>query len=286
MAQHTYRDRNKDEELHHSAGERESPSAAIVFEAIRHEGEGELNRPSAQLAWSGLAAGLAMGFSFLTEGLLAHYLPDAQWSTIISKFGYSIGFLIVVLGRQQLFTETPVIAVLPVLNARRLHYLMQMLRLWGVVLVTNMVGTFIFAWVLFSTDLMGAAEHIKFKELSEKPFADSFGTTLLGAIFAGWLIALMVWLLPFAETARVMVIVVLTYIIGLAGFPHIVAGAVEAYYGVMAGVAGWSEALLRFFLPALLGNVLGGVVLVAALNYGQVAAPRRKREAKELTNGD
>lgn len=187
------------------------------------------------------------------------------------------------LGRQRLFTEAPVVAVLPVLNARKLSYFLQMLRLWGIVLATNILGTFIFAWVIASSDLFSASEHAKFAELSTGAFNESFGTTLLGAVFAGWLIALMVWLLPFAETARVLVIILLTYIIGLAGFPHVIAGAVDAFYGVLTGVGSWWDFLILFFIPTVVGNTLGGVILVAVLNYGQVAPPARDGNADKMS---
>lgn len=264
-------DNNVEEQVHAAAEARQSPSAKIVFETIRHEGEEELQRHSMQLAWSGLAAGLAMGFSFLSKGLLAYHLPDTGWAHIIATFGYSLGFLIVVLGRQQLYTENPLVAVLPVLYSRKLGVLMNMLRLWGVVLVTNIIGTFIFAWVIASSDLLTLSEHEKFKKLSGELYVDDFNTSFLGAIFSGWLIALMVWLLPFAETARVVIIILLSYIIGLAGFPHVIAGAVEGFYGVFMDAATWGDFLLKFFVPALLGNTIGGMILVAALSYGQVA---------------
>lgn len=277
------RTRRHERELHESAERRESPSAAVVFEAIRHEGEDELRRHGTQLAWSALAAGLAMGFSFLAEGLLVQKLPETSWSDIISAFGYSLGFLIVVLGRQQLFTETPVIAVLPVLNARRLDYFLRMLRLWSIVLLANVAGTLAFAWVVSSVDFFQPALKDVLRELATEQLHGNFTTTMVGAIFAGWLIALMVWLLPFAETARFFVIIIVTWIIGLAGFPHVIAGSVEAFYGVLTDVAGWRAFLVQFFLPALIGNTIGGVVLVAALNYGQVAPPpsEQGRSGKE-----
>src|SRR3954447_1483121 len=97
------------------AEERTSPSAHIVYEAIRKEGRHELERKSSSLAWSGLAAGMSMGFSFLTEALLRDHLPDAVWAPLVIKLGYSIGFLIVILGRQQLFTQHTLTVILPLL---------------------------------------------------------------------------------------------------------------------------------------------------------------------------
>src|SRR5579883_1381967 len=84
--------------------ERAAIGAHIIHEAVRREGDDELKRSSQALAWSGFAAGLSMGFSLIAEALLAGHLPDALWKPLISKLGYSAGFLIVILGRQQLFT--------------------------------------------------------------------------------------------------------------------------------------------------------------------------------------
>src|SRR4051794_33842189 len=95
----------------HEVNERSSPAGTVVYGAIRQEGEQELERTTASLAWSGLAAGLSMGFSFATEAMLRAALPDTAWRPLIAKLGYSIGFLIVVLGRQQLFTENTLTVV-------------------------------------------------------------------------------------------------------------------------------------------------------------------------------
>lgn len=95
--------------------ERVALGANVVYETVRREGDEEMLRTSSALAWSGLAAGLSMGFSFVAEALLASYLPDRPWRPLISKLGYSVGFLIVVLGRQQLFTENTLTVILPLL---------------------------------------------------------------------------------------------------------------------------------------------------------------------------
>ena len=88
------------------AQELKSPSAHIVFETIRKEGEDELDRRPRELAFSALACGLSMGFSLLAQSLIAAHLPEASWAKLVGAFGYTFGFIIVVLGRQQLFTET------------------------------------------------------------------------------------------------------------------------------------------------------------------------------------
>ncbi|HEY3838032.1 MAG TPA: formate/nitrite transporter family protein, partial [Bryobacteraceae bacterium] len=102
------------------AESRTSVSAAVIHEAIRKDGDEELQRPMSALAWSGLAAGMSMGFSFLAEGLFRSHLPDAPWRPLLVNLGYPVGFLIVVIGRQQLFTENTLTAIIPLLARRNL----------------------------------------------------------------------------------------------------------------------------------------------------------------------
>ena len=259
--------------------ERVAPRAAVVYETIRREGEDELTRPMAALAWSGIAAGLSMGFSMVAEGLLRSHLPDAEWRPLVVKLGYSVGFLIVVLGRQQLFTENTLTAILPLLARKNLSTLMRVARLWAVVLATNLIGALVFAWVVGNTSVFGADVHRAFTDIGRDAISVGAGNAVLRGIFAGWLIALMVWLMPTAEGARVQIIIIITYVVGLAGFTHIIAGSIEVLYMVTTGAADWGTAIGGYILPTLLGNILGGVSLVAVLNYAQViAASSRARK--------
>lgn len=254
------------------AERRTAPRAAVVYEAIRLEAEDELSRPGSALFFSGLAAGLSMGFSMMVEGLLQSRLPDTAWRPLVSKFGYTIGFLIVVLARQQLFTENTLTPIIQLLRRPSLAVLLGVARLWCVVLTANLLGALIFAWVAGATDLFDVGTHRAFVELGRHTMANDFGTTLISGIFAGWLIALMVWLLPFADTARVSVIILITYVVGIGGFSHSIAGSIEALYLVTTGAATIGEFTTRFFLPTLLGNIVGGVALVAVINHAQVVA--------------
>src|SRR3954447_8156957 len=133
-------DQEKEDQHDQEAEERSSPSGKVVYKAILKEGEEELARPSSALFWSGLAAGLSMGFSMIAEGLLHAHLPDSPWRPLVAKFGYSVGFLIVILGRQQLFTENTLTPILPLLLRKDVKTLLQVARLWTVVLVTNLMG--------------------------------------------------------------------------------------------------------------------------------------------------
>lgn len=253
------------------AHRRSTPSVAVVYEAIRQEAETELNRPNAALFWSGLAAGLSIGFSFIAQALLQTSLPDTSWQPLISKLGYSVGFVIVILGRQQLFTENTLTPVLQVLQKKTLTSLKDTLRLWGVVLSANMIGTFAFAFTLATTAVVDSSNQEAFKSIALHAVHGDYWNTLLRAVFAGWLIALMVWLLPVAESSRLVVIVIITYLVSIAGFPHIIAGSSEVFYGLMTGIISPSMAVGEFFIPTLIGNTIGGVSLVAAINYAQLA---------------
>ncbi len=276
---HSSRNDNEEKENNHDlkpaqmrdARRREAPSAGVVFEAIRREAESELARPLSGLAWSALAAGLSMGFSFIAQALLYTYTPEVAWRSIVASFGYSIGFMMVILGRQQLFTENTLTPVLEVLRTRRAATVVRTGKLWLVVLVANMLGTAIFAASVAYFDVLDPKMNEALATIAAREYEVSFGTMFVRAIFAGWLIALMLWLMPFAETARVAVIIIVTYVIGLAHFPHIIAGSVAGLYPVFTGVHGPGEFLVAFFIPTLLGNVVGGVALVAAVNYAQVA---------------
>lgn len=252
--------------------ERAAIGAHIVHEAIRREGEDELRRSSAALAWSGFAAGLSMGFSLLAEALLAAHLPNTEWSPLISKLGYSAGFLIVILGRQQLFTETTLTAILPLLVHRTGRVALNVLRLWGVVLASNIAGTFLFSLCIARVALFDPHVQQTLLEVSRQHLDAGFGLVLVRSIFAGWLIALVVWLLPGAESARVSVIIILTWLIGVGGFNHIVAGSNKMFFLVASGAESWGWYLGHFFAPVLLGNVIGGVSLVASLSHAQVVS--------------
>jgi formate/nitrite transporter FocA (FNT family) len=246
--------------------------AKTAYEVIKQEGEKELSRSTGALFWSGLAAGLSMGFSFLGEAFLRSHLPDAPWRPLVAKLGYSFGFVIVILGSQQLFTENTLTPIVPFLAHKSRTVLRNVGRLWGAVLVANLVGALLFALALGRLAVVEPQTQRALSDLAEEAMRYDVWTTMLHAVFAGWLIALMVWMLPAAETAKVAVIVLMTWIIGVGGFAHVIAGASEVFYAAVRGEASWGQALGGFILPTLIGNVLGGVTLVAALNHAQATS--------------
>lgn len=264
------------------AEDRTSVKATIVHETIRYDGEEELNRPLAALAWSGLAAGLSMGFSLVAMALFRAYLPDTPWRPLIARLGYPLGFLIVITGRQQLFTENTLTAIIPLLANRNLSTLWRVARLWAVVLGANLAGAFLFAWVVATTPMFhNEVRHAMF-ELAKEAADVTFGVAILRGIFAGWLIAMVVWMLAAIDSGRLAVIIIITYIVGLASLTHIIAGSVEVLFLVMVGERSLWSIATGYMLPTLIGNCIGGVSLTAALNHAQAVAGRGKRSSPGL----
>ena len=266
-------------ERHHSGSGPTPPEARVIHELIREEGEKTLERSVRAMAWSALGAGLSMGFSFFTMAIIRSALPEgAPWTKLIASFGYTIGFIIVILGRQQLYTESTLSSILPLLTRKDFKTLWQVARLWTVVLAFNIVGTFIFAWLVSHSALFDAEVNKALRTVAEEAMKDSFVPTMVKAILAGWLIALIVWLIPGAGQSRLLLILIITYVVAAAHFSHIIAGSVEAAFSVFVGHISLGEYFTRFMVPTLIGNTIGGVSLVAILNH----APVRE----ELPGGD
>jgi formate/nitrite transporter FocA (FNT family) len=269
MAQHSPAEQAESEH-------RRSPSSKTVYHTVLGEGHEELERPNTALFYSGLAAGLAMGLSLIMEALLREHLPQTPWAPLITKVGYSVGFVVVILGRQQLFTENTLTPMLPLLAHRRLKELLNVLRLWSIILAANLLGTFVIAWALVAVPIIPEETREAILAVAQDSIGRPFPAMFCSAMVAGWLIALIVWLLPYAESSHFWVIMLLTYLIGLGHFPHIIAGAVNVFTLALTHRATWAEIATSFLLPTLLGNIIGGVLLVACLNHAQVHSGKGK----------
>lgn len=242
-----------------------------VYELVRQEGEDELSRPISSLWWSGLAAGLSIGFSVFAQAAIRANLPETDWRPLVDSWGYAVGFLIVILGRQQLFTEITLTATLPVLARPTWRGHLAIARLWIVVFAANMVGTTVFGAAI-AFDILDLPEISEAAiAISQEAMEPDFVHTLLRGIAAGWLMATVVWLLPSAGHSGFLVIALLTYLIALFHLSHVVAGSVEAMTLVISGRLPFVDAVTGFYVPALIGNVLGGSTLFALISYGQVA---------------
>ncbi len=214
-------------------------------------------------------------------GVLRSHLPETDWAKIVGSMGYAVGFLVVVLGRQQLFTENTITPILPLLHDRSVKTALRVVRLWMIVLSGNILGTLAIATVLAYSGAFEPPVLRAFAEISHDAIAHGFWATFVKAVFAGWMIALMVWFLPATASAAPFVILLMTWLVALCSLAHIVAGSVEAFYLVVTGAASLHDYAVKFFLPTLLGNTFGGVALVAVLNYGQVAPEVEETKAVE-----
>ena len=253
-----------------SAKERRRLRAAVVYEIIRLEGEAELVRKFGALWWSALAAGISIGFSVLSQALLEARLHGLPGASVIPDLGYCVGFLIVILARQQLFTENTLTAVLPIMVHKNWNGILDVLRLWGIVLAGNLVGCFFFAAFLAYSGAFGQETQSAITEIGRHLMANTPTEMFVKGVMAGWLIAALVWMLPSAESTEIFIITLITYIIALGDFTHIVAGSVEAIYMSLIGEVGFWSMAGGFFIPTLLGNVAGGTVLFAVISYAQV----------------
>ena len=260
-----------DEKQQKQAGDRAPPGAIVIHEIVREQGIDELNRSAGSLAWSGTAAGLSIGFSFVAQATLQSRLPDTPWRPLVASFGYSLGFLIVILGRQQLFTETTLTALIPALTQRDLKTFARTMRVWAIVLFFNLAATLVWGFVLSRPSVMPAETTTAMVAISAKVLGPHFWHTVLMAGAAGWIIGLMVWLLPAANASQPMIIILLTYTISFCEFPHIIAGSVEASFAAFSGHASVTDYVVKFLVPTLLGNVIGGTLLAALLNHAPVA---------------
>lgn len=245
-------------------------SAHLVYEIIRRDGVKELERPSSSLIWSGLAAGIVISFSLVSEALLRIHLPDTTWRPAVENLGYSVGFLMTILGRLQLFTENTLTTVIPFCHRPGLRNLNAILRLWSIVFAANLVGTSIAAVFIVYSGAFDSEALIAIADISRDMMANPAGEMFVRAIPAGILIASVVWMLPSAGGNAFSIIVLFTYLIALGDFTHVVAGSTEMGFLLLTGDIGLGTALGRFLGPVLVGNVVGGTAVVALLAYAQV----------------
>ena len=248
---------------------------AVLYEVVRREGEIELQRSFSALWWSGIAAGLAIGLSPLAAACMVAIFGDAPTASLLKPLGYTAGFVLVILARQQLFTENTITTVLPVMSEKSWPRFFKLARVWVIVLVANMIGAMLFALFIsygdfLSQEIRDSLHHISLHAVTKPPVA-----LFMGGILAGWLIAALVWVLPEAEGSEFLTVLFFTYLIGLTDASHIVAGTVEALVLVLSGDIGVMDAAFSFAVPTLVGNIIGGTVLFALISYAQVREEKK-----------
>jgi formate/nitrite transporter FocA (FNT family) len=261
-----------DQEKQAEAEDLQRLSAVTVFETIRLEGDEELNRPVISLWWSGVTAGLALSTSVLAEAILYRALAGSPAREAIAALGYALGFVIVILSRLQLFTENTLSVVLPVLAKPSTGNLWRSGRLWAVVFVANLVGTFVTAFISLKLGTTSPENTAAMLEVSRKVLEQAGWIGLVHAIPAGFFIAAIVWMLPSSKGFEIFTIVAFAWLIAAGDFSHVVVGSAEVFLLVIHGELGLWTGLTTILLPALVGNVIGGTGLFAFLAYGQTEA--------------
>ena len=260
-----------------------SKTAGEILEAVVEDGREELGRASAGLALSGFAAGLIISFSAVALAVVGAASGGVGLAAMLA---YPVGFLLVTLGRAQLFTANTVTPVTVVLSRR--SNVTNLFRLWGVVFASNLLGTAIFAaTVVYGHLLQPGAMDVLFGEVSHKLEYGFLAVTLKG-IFGGWLVALVVWMVAASKDtiSQVFFVYLLVFLIPAAGFTHCIAGSAEVLMSVFSGKAGFGEYLGGFLVPTTLGNTIGGVLLVTLLNYGQVSGSKKKTSLSSYTDDE
>ena len=250
-------------------------SAREIHGNVLETADEELRRPARALFWSSLAAGLLMGWSFVASAYMMS-LVSSNFRGMAAAAAYPLGFILVIIGRNQLFTENTLEPVIPLLEDHNVRTLQRVIRLWVIVLAGNMLGALIFALLAARTPMLRESLRPALLHLGAEAVSGGFARVFYLAIFAGWLIALTAWLVQ--ATQRTLAQIVLIWLtiapISAFGFRHSIAGAVEGFYYAANGGAGWGSVVGGFIAPAVLGNIVGGVIFVALLNHGQVAAER------------
>ncbi|MGL5966911.1 MAG: formate/nitrite transporter family protein [Kluyvera sp.] len=247
------------------------PSRAMaIHEHIRQEGEKEMERDAMALLWSAIAAGLSMGASLLAKGIFHVQLEGVPGGFLLENLGYTFGFIIVIMARQQLFTENTVTAVLPVMQKPTLVNVGLLMRLWGVVLLGNLIGTGVAAWAFEYMPIFDEPTRDAFTKIGMDVMKNSPTEMFSNAIISGWLIATMVWMFPSAGAAKIVVIILMTWLIALGDTTHIVVGSVEILYLVFSGTLHWSDFIWPFALPTLAGNICGGTFIFALMSHAQI----------------
>lgn len=254
-----------------------------VLEIAITEGLEQLQRPTLSLSLSALAAGLILGFSAMAVAVVeSQYLQLAvsQSSRLAVALVYPLGFVLCIMSGTQLFTEHTATAVYPVLDRR--NSVAALLRLWGVVIVGNLMGAWISAWLLVAVDEVVVAGN-GYIEIGRHLVSYGNDSLFVSAVLAGWLMALGAWLVMATQPTLVQMasIYIATFLIGLGGFHHSIAGSVEMFTAYLISDEFLPSQVLRFISVAIVGNLAGGSIFVALLNYAHI-----RETQKGASNGD
>lgn len=248
--------------------ELERPTAEDIYRQVARNAKAELKRSNTSLAISGFTGGTFMGLSALGVGLLLGVLGETPGAFVLARLLYPLGFIVVILGRSQLFTENTLYPVALVLAEKK--QLWNTLRLWAVVLPSNCLGALAFATLISRTHALPPAALGAIGKLGLDAVHHPAATVFWSGVMGGWIIATAAWLVSGSHSisGSVMIIWLLTFVVGLGNFAHCIATSGEVLTAVLTHTLPW----WRYFTwlgPAVGGNICGGVLMVTLLEYGQ-----------------
>lgn len=243
-------------------------SAREILIAVCDSARDELLRPPLGLGLSALAGGLTIGLSALAVALVQAQFNGGSAHLLVAAI-YPLGFIAVIIGRAQFFTENTLYPVVLALSER--GHVRHMLWFWGLILAGNLLGALLFSLLVIDTHAVPAAIRGTLAALGQHATLGGFGHIFWSGVIGGWLMALVAWVVSASHwtTGQVIMTWLLTFLIGLGSFVHCVATSAEILCAVVAGVTP-ASIYFAWLLPAVLGNLAGGVVIVSLLNYGQV----------------
>lgn len=246
------------------------PTAGEIYEQVLRSARHELDRPGGNLAVSGFACGILMGLTGLSVGIVLTLLGSSTAARLIADCFYPIGFIAVILGRAQLFTENTLYPVALALAEK--GHVLKTLWLWAIVLPSNILGAYVFALLAVRTTAVRPQVVAAMSSLGMQAASPSWGHVFWSAVFGGWIIATVAWLVSSSHsiTGSLLLIWILAFVVGAGGFAHCIASSGEILASVLYGALPASR-YFYWLLPATLGNIAGGVVLVTLLEYGQVS---------------
>ena len=249
-----------------------------IFKRVLATADHELSRPMALLFWSAFAGGGTLGFCLLAKATM----DASSGSEMLGNLVYPIGFIFLIIGRYQLFTENTLTPVALVFT--RLASLRDLGRIWGIVFLANLFGAGAIAVLFAFTPLFSADAAAAARGYAEHLLEASWGAAFVKAIMAGWVLAGLVWLVHAVpdSISRLLLTWFLIYVQVSADLFHCIVGSVEVLYLVFSGGAPIWTYLGQFLLPVTLGNTVGGVVVVALLNYAQFGADKEGSVFAEL----
>lgn len=248
-----------------------------VLELAIEEGVEQSSRRPMSLLLSSVAAGSILSFTAMAVGVMTVYtqsLGDPVLGRLLVALVYPLGFVVCLMSGNQLFTEHTALAVYPVLE-RRCRFV-HMLRVWALVLAGNLIGCLVGAALLAAADgVIHAAEG--YAAACDHVIGYGGGPTLASAVLAGWMMALGGWLVLSTppDFSQIAVIYIATFLIGIGGLHHSIAGSAEVLSALMTGHDASAAGVLAAITIAVIGNLLGGSIFVALLNYGHI---RRTQE--------